>query len=59
MFAELYVSLGEQGEALARLEKTGQDRSVWLIWVKINPRFDNLRDDPNARPSYGVRTLPL
>ncbi|MCA1625574.1 MAG: protein kinase [Acidobacteria bacterium] len=46
LFAVVYVSLGDKDQALAWLEKAYQDRSVWLIWLKVEPRFDSLRSDP-------------
>jgi len=46
LFAVVYVGLGDKDQAFAWLEKAYQDRSFWLIWLKVEPRFDSLRDDP-------------
>ncbi len=46
LFAVVYVGLGDKEQAFAWLEKAYQDRSFWLIWLKVEPRFDSLRDDP-------------
>lgn len=45
-FAIVYVGLGEKEQALAWLEKTYQDRSSDLIWLKVEPLFDALRSEP-------------
>ncbi len=44
--AAVQVSLGEMDEALAWLEKACEDRSEWLVWLKVDPRLDGLRLDP-------------
>jgi tetratricopeptide (TPR) repeat protein len=44
--AEIYTALGEQAQALQELEKAYQERSSWLIWLKVEPKFDSLRADP-------------
>jgi len=46
LFAVVYVGLGDKDQAFAWMEKAYQDRSFWLIWLKVEPRFDSLRDDP-------------
>lgn len=44
--AQVYVSLGEQDEAWAMLERAFDLRSPWLVHLMRNPIFDPLRDDP-------------
>jgi serine/threonine protein kinase/Flp pilus assembly protein TadD len=46
LFAVVYVGLGDKDQAFAWLEKAYQDRSVLLIWLRVEPLFDSLRDDP-------------
>ncbi len=46
LFAVVYDGLGDKEQTFAWLEKAYQDRSFWLIWLKVEPRFDSLRDDP-------------
>ena len=46
LFAVVYVGLGDKDQAFAWLDKAYQDRSFWLIWLKFEPRFDSVRDDP-------------
>ncbi|MEO6588628.1 MAG: tetratricopeptide repeat protein, partial [Pyrinomonadaceae bacterium] len=44
--AETYAGLNEKEQALTHLEKAVAERSWWLIFVGVNPRFDSLRDEP-------------
>jgi tetratricopeptide (TPR) repeat protein len=44
--AVLYVGLGDSNPAMDWLKKAYQDHSPWLIWIKVDPRFDSVRDDP-------------
>ncbi|MBA2527009.1 MAG: protein kinase [Pyrinomonadaceae bacterium] len=43
--AMIYAGLDEKDEAFAWLEKAYQERSVWLIWIKMDPMVDGLRSD--------------
>ena len=45
LIAVVYAGLGDRAQAFAWLEKAYEDRSFFLIWLKVEPRFDNLRDD--------------
>jgi eukaryotic-like serine/threonine-protein kinase len=44
--AVIYAGLGEKDEAFSWLEKAYQDRSWWLVWLKVDPKVDGLRSDP-------------
>jgi hypothetical protein len=44
--AIVYVGLGDRERAVAWLDKAYQDRSAFLIWLKVEPLFDPLRSDP-------------
>lgn len=44
--AVLYAALGEREQAFAALEKAYTDHDVQLIFLRVDPNFDNLRDDP-------------
>ena len=44
--AIIYLGLGDKEQAFAWLDKASQDRSSFLIWLKVEPLFDPLRDDP-------------
>ena len=45
LFAIVYLGLGDKEQTFAWLEKAFQDRSIFLIWLKVEPQFDSLRDD--------------
>jgi serine/threonine protein kinase/tetratricopeptide (TPR) repeat protein len=44
--AVIYVGLGDKDRAMEWLEKAYDDHSAWLVWVKVDPRFNSIRDDP-------------
>jgi TolB-like protein len=44
--AVVQTGLGEHALALECLEKALEERDAWLIWLKVEPRFDPLRDCP-------------
>jgi TolB-like protein/DNA-binding winged helix-turn-helix (wHTH) protein/Flp pilus assembly protein TadD len=46
LFAVVYAGLGDKDQSFAWLEKALQNRSSALIWLKVEPVFDNLHDDP-------------
>ena len=45
-YALIYAGLGEKEQALAWLRKALEERSHWLVWIRVDPRFDTLRSDP-------------
>ena len=45
-FALVYLGLGERDDALRWLEKARQERSPMMAWLKVDPRFDQIRSDP-------------
>jgi tetratricopeptide (TPR) repeat protein len=49
LFAVVCVGLGDKEQTFAWLEKAYQDRSFFLIWLKVEPQFDSLRDDPRYK----------
>ncbi len=38
--------MGDTREALTWLERAYEERSSWLVWIKVEPRFDRLRSEP-------------
>jgi TolB-like protein/DNA-binding winged helix-turn-helix (wHTH) protein/Tfp pilus assembly protein PilF len=44
--AIIYAGLGQKDQALVWLEKGYQERSAWMVWLKVDPRLDVLRSDP-------------
>jgi tetratricopeptide (TPR) repeat protein len=44
--AQIYLGLGDKEQSFAWLNKACDERSVWLIWIGVDPKFDSLRSDP-------------
>ena len=44
--ALIYVGLGKKDQAIEWLEKAETERDPFLIYVKVDPNFDSLRNDP-------------
>ena len=44
--AAIYAGFGHKDEAFQWLEKAYDERSIWLVFVKVEPCWDNLRSDP-------------
>ena len=44
--ANIYSSLGDREHAFEWLEKSLEDRSRGMIFMKVDPMFDSLRPDP-------------
>ncbi len=42
----IYAGLGERDEALSWLEKGFEERAFQMQLLNVDPRFDNVRDDP-------------
>lgn len=45
-FVLVYLGLDEKDQALKWLERAYRERSTHLVWLKVDPIFDNLRSDP-------------
>jgi serine/threonine protein kinase len=56
--AAILTSLGEKDEAFQWLRKALGDRSVWLIYLKVDPFFDSLRQDPRFADLVNQVALP-
>jgi TolB-like protein/DNA-binding winged helix-turn-helix (wHTH) protein/Tfp pilus assembly protein PilF len=44
--ALIYVGMGRKDEAFAWLEKAFEEHSPMMAWLKVDPRFDSLREEP-------------
>jgi Tfp pilus assembly protein PilF len=44
--AALHAGLGNKDRALAFLEQAYEERSLFMVWLKVDPQFDGLRSDP-------------
>jgi tetratricopeptide (TPR) repeat protein len=45
LFAVVFDGLGDKEQTFAWLENAYRERTFFLIWLKVEPRFDSLRDD--------------
>ncbi|MFQ5652755.1 MAG: hypothetical protein ACE5IY_22715, partial [bacterium] len=45
LIATIYVGLGQKEQAFEYLEKAYEERSNWLVYLKVEPIFDSLRSD--------------
>lgn len=44
--ALIHAGLDQKDEAFRWLERAFEERSHWLVWLRLDPRWKNLRDDP-------------
>jgi TolB-like protein/DNA-binding winged helix-turn-helix (wHTH) protein/Tfp pilus assembly protein PilF len=44
--ALIYAGLDDRQQAMNWLQDAYEDRSHWLVWLNLDPRFDNVRSDP-------------
>jgi len=44
--AEVYAGLKDKEKTIEYLRKAYQDKSVWLVWLKVEDIFDFVRSDP-------------
>jgi eukaryotic-like serine/threonine-protein kinase len=44
--AVIHIGLGEKDQAFEWLQKAYQDRSAWLVYLRVDPYFDPVRSDP-------------
>ena len=47
--ALIYAGLGEKDQAFAWLDKAYEQRTFQMQWIKIDPRWDSLREDPRFK----------
>ncbi len=43
--ALIYAGLGEKDIAFSWFDEAYKDRSEWLVWIKVDPRLDNIVSD--------------
>lgn len=56
--AKIYASLGEKELSLAMLEKAFKQRSFELVYLRDEPQFDGLHEDPRFRQMLTERGFP-
>jgi len=44
--ALIYAGMGDKTQAFHWLDKAVEDRAHWLVWLRFDPRWDDLRSDP-------------
>jgi DNA-binding winged helix-turn-helix (wHTH) protein/TolB-like protein len=44
--AIIYARLRENNQAFAYLDKAFEEKSHWLVYLKVDPKLDNIRSDP-------------
>jgi len=42
----IYAALGQKEEAFRWLEKSYEERPDWMVFLKVDPLFDDWRSDP-------------
>ena len=52
-----YNALGESGKALVYLEKAFAERDVRMVWLKVEPKWNNLRSEPRFIELIGRMSL--
>jgi hypothetical protein len=53
-YALIYTRLGENEQALIWLRKALDERSHWLVWSRVDPRFNALRSDVRFQQLVGT-----
>jgi hypothetical protein len=45
--ALIYAGLDDRAQAINWLQNAYEDKSTWLVWLNLDPCFDNIRSDPS------------
>jgi serine/threonine-protein kinase len=56
--AIIYAGLGEKEQAFQWLQKANDERNTELVFLKVDPRLDPLRDDPRFHELLGTVGIP-
>ena len=57
-FAALYTRLGDRDQAFQWMDRAWEERSNWLIYLLVDPLFDEVRTDPRFQDLVGRVGLP-
>jgi serine/threonine protein kinase/tetratricopeptide (TPR) repeat protein len=55
--ATVYFALGENDQGFQWLNKAYKEKDYWLLWIKIEPFFDNIRQDPRYKELLKIMGL--
>jgi len=44
--ALIFAGLDDKAQAMSWLQNAYEDKSHWLVWLNLDPRFDNVRSEP-------------
>jgi TolB-like protein/tetratricopeptide (TPR) repeat protein len=56
--AVIYNGFRDKEQVIAWMRKAFEERSSWLVWSNVEPRFAWLRDDPDFASLMGAMKLP-
>jgi tetratricopeptide (TPR) repeat protein len=56
--ALVHAGLGQKDSAFAWLNKAFEERSHWLVWLRLDPRWKGLRSDPRFAELVGRVGFP-
>ncbi len=56
--AAAYLAMGDKEHALEWLEKSATDDRSWMVWLKVDPVMDPLRNDPRFQKLMGDMKFP-
>jgi TolB-like protein/Tfp pilus assembly protein PilF len=57
--ALVHAGLGDKEQAFAWLEKAFAERSHWLVWLRLDPRWKTLRGEPRFADLVGRLKYPV
>jgi len=57
-FAILYTGLGDKDMGIEWLRKAFENRDIWLVWLKRDPRFGSLRSNPHVADLLSRMNFP-
>jgi tetratricopeptide (TPR) repeat protein len=56
--ANIYLGLGDKEHALEWLEKAYDEHDINLVWLKVDPKYDSLRDNPHFQDLLRRKNFP-
>jgi tetratricopeptide (TPR) repeat protein len=56
--AVIYNGFKDKEQVIHWMKKAYEERSSWLVWTNVEPRFDWLRDDPDVAELLKAMKFP-